>query len=1258
MKLPKSYKNARPLIWFTAALTLFLAVGVALSISWQRKLLIEQLNSHIDREAGVLEAVITEDLLTYNYTGMRHYLAAFAVHSNDISSIRAIAPNGMVLAEYSRPDPAIKPFKRRYGIKQGKPPEVTIELTHDLEPLHQALTILIAKNIAASILFASAMALFLWLILKKTAFIPLQNALRELNTVNAGLEQRVAERTADWMRANTDLKNEISEREAAQRELVIRDRAIASSVNGISFMALDGTVTYVNNSCLSMWGYRDPDEVVGRSSVEFWQSREIAEGILQTLHKAGSWSGELVAARKDGTCFDVQVSADVVRGGSGQPLCIMAAILDITERKRAEAELRKERDFTAAVLETVGSIVLVLDRKGRIIRFNRACEQVSGYTFLEAQGKLFWEFLVTEEQVEPVKAVFDMLSAGKFPSSHENYWETKSGAKRMISWSNTCLTDEAGRVSYIIATGIDITESRRAAEELARSEATHRMVVENISEIIYSMTLSEGRLQGTIDFLSGSVERTVGYGISDFSREPGLWLSLIHPDDLPAMKEETRRMVRDRTVATRLYRVRHRDTLEHIWLEDRIVPRFDREGKVIGYFGVVRDVARRKQAEDGLKDALVRAEEEKNKSAAIIAAIADGISIQDRDFRVLYQNRHHRELIGDHVGEYCYQAYHRRDNVCPNCPVALTFGDEKVHTVEQTGMTPTGPVHVEITTSPLRDSTGAVVAGIEVVRNITDRKKSEEDVRRAYETQYLINALLRIPLDGRSIEAVLLKALDIILSSSWYVSLSKGAIFLSEEDGSLTMKVQRGLDPAVQAACATVEPGKCLCGRALRTGAIQFSSHIDEHHELSFAGISPHGHYCVPMGTAEKPLGVLSLCLEDGHPHDVYEQEFLTAVANALTGIIHRKRMEEEREQMIRDLQSALNTVSASRLEWLVTFDSITDMISIHDEDFRIIKANKAFARRFGLAPQDVIHKKCYELFHDRHLPAAECPHQKTLERNGPVTEEVTDPKTGRLFLISTFPFHSSESGKRGIVHIARDITEARENETRLVMSERLAALGKMASGIAHEINNPLAAIAGCVDGMNRRISRGDFDQELFKKYLAIMKEELIRSKNITTSMLSIVQTRDYERRPVRVHDTILKSLDIIGYQGRLKNVTVVKKFAGGSLVLQASEGELKQVFLIILTNALDAMEDRGTLSVETAVQDGVLCIAISDTGPGIAPENMTRMFDPFFTTKSERGGTGLGLSIAGRIVAGHKGRIRVSSNPGTGATITIELPF
>lgn len=372
---------------------------------------------------------------------------------------------------------------------------------------------------------------------------------------------------------------------------------------------------------------------------------------------------------------------------------------------------------------------------------------------------------------------------------------------------------------------------------------------------------------------------------------------------------------------------------------------------------------------------------------------------------------------------------------------------------------------------------------------------------------------------------------------------------------------------------------------------------------------------------------------------------------------IDRKRAEEERKNLILDLQVTLGQVSRSQKIWQETFDGMGDLISVHDTEFNIIKVNRAFAEYFRLDPKDIINKKCYEIFHVSDSPSVSCPQATTLKENRPVTAELQDAKTNKIFLVSTFPFHFHDMEFHGIIHVAKDITEEREKEMRLIMSERLASLGQMASGIAHEINNPLAAIAGCTERLHDRVKKGNIEPGMFDKYLGIIEEEIVRCKNIITDMLSFVRKTTYTYREVSINTAIGKALEIIGFQGRLKNVTVLKKYRQDMPPVHGSEGDLRQCLLALITNALDAMEDRGTLTVETGSGENIVFIKIGDTGRGISPRDVSRIFDPFFTTKSDKGGTGLGLSIANKIIASHNGSITVSSEEGKGTVFTISLP-
>lgn len=401
----------------------------------------------------------------------------------------------------------------------------------------------------------------------------------------------------------------------------------------------------------------------------------------------------------------------------------------------------------------------------------------------------------------------------------------------------------------------------------------------------------------------------------------------------------------------------------------------------------------------------------------------------------------------------------------------------------------------------------------------------------------------------------------------------------------------------------------------------------------------------------------------------------------------------ENFNRMAQTLQNSFKEISRSQKEWEETFDRINDPIVVIDRDCNILKANHAFKETFGKffsSPKtEEINKKCSDLFGTCLL--SDCPHKISMQDRTPVTREIHNPETGKIFEISIFPYYSPEEAFRGSVAVMKDVTEKKENEMRLMMSERLAALGEMASGIAHEINNPMGTIAACTEALLNRMEKEKIGSILFENYLRIIQDEINRCKNITNSMLSFVKKRNDGKQDVEINEVVDKTLEMVNFQGRLKDVEVLRHYQEEIPVIHNDEGDLRQTFLSIIANAVDAMEGKGTLTIETGIipssptledailpiptlekggsphgvenpapqgKGGFVFIKISDTGPGIPPHLINRIFDPFFTTKSEKGGTGLGLSIADKIIKENNGKIDVISEEGKGTTFTITLPI
>ncbi len=279
---------------------------------------------------------------------------------------------------------------------------------------------------------------------------------------------------------------------------------------------------------------------------------------------------------------------------------------EAARRMLAEEALRKERDFISAVLTTAGALVIVLDPQGRIVRFNKACERLTGYAFVEVKDQYFWDLLLIPEEVEPVKAVFAELRSGLFPNEYANYWVMKDGRRRLIMWSNTALLGQEGAVEYIIGTGIDVTERKKIEEALRDSEERYRRLTEAVTDYIYTVRIEERRPVETVH--GAACEAVTGYRAEDFKANPHLWIEMIPEDGREPVERQVALILSGVKAEPVEHRIIRKDGAIR-WVRNTPVPNLDSEGRLLSYDGLIQDITDRKQAQEALRKAHSELEE-------------------------------------------------------------------------------------------------------------------------------------------------------------------------------------------------------------------------------------------------------------------------------------------------------------------------------------------------------------------------------------------------------------------------------------------------------------------------------------------------------------------------------------------------------------------------------------------------------------------------------------------------------------------------
>jgi len=340
--------------------------------------------------------------------------------------------------------------------------------------------------------------------------------------------------------------------------------------------------------------------------------------------------------------------------------------------------------------------------------------------------------------------------------------------------------------------------------------------------------------------------------------------------------------------------------------------------------------------------------------------------------------------------------------------------------------------------------------------------------------------------------------------------------------------------------------------------------------------------------------------------------------------------------------------------------ESIASGVLTLDHRGRIASANAAACRIMGLAPKHTLWRPYGEVYHLQ--PEIQEILRTALEDAGYVHDvELTRPRdaspAGRVIRVSTSPLRDLRGEVGGVVLLVRDCSEVAELEQQLRQADKLAALGTLSAGLAHELKNPLSAIDLNLHLLVEELRAGQALPAGAHEYLEVIQTEIRRLNTLAENFLRLSRPTPPRLGPVEVNEILRHVLTLVAREADDRKVEVRVELGRGGLTVMGDEGQLSQVLLNVVLNALQAMRGGGMLRVMAGRVEGrgAVEVQVADTGVGIPAEDLGRIFDPYFTTRPE--GLGLGLAIAKRIVEDHRGQIQVRSTPGVGSVVSIELP-
>ena len=899
------------------------------------------------------------------------------------------------------------------------------------------------------------------------------------------------------------------------------------------------------------------------------------------------------------------------------------------ERERTQEDLIR---LSSAVEATTDAITMI-DLEGKVLSVNQAAVRAYGIdNKSHFVGRSTFDFVAPEDREKALAAMQQVLEKG-YVGEREFHLIHIDGLRIPVAASGALIKDVDGKPIGVVAVLRDITERKRAEEALQESERKFRGLTEQSPNMIFI------NHRGRVVYANKKCEEMMGYTTEEFCSPDFDFLILITPESQEPVKESFSRHMRGEEVPPHEYTLLTKDGKR---IEALLATNLLQYGGETAILGTVTDITERKQAEEELRNS-------EHKYRTLVGNLPQRIFLKDRNSVYVSCNANFARDLKIHpdeiTGKTDYDLFPKQIAEKYMVDDRRIMESGRTEEVEETYVVNGQGQSVHVLKTPVKDEHDNIVGVLGIFRDVTERKRMEEQMR------------VKDSAMASSINAIAIADLE---GNVTYVNGSFTRLWGYDKEellGKHYMQLVHNGEQVEAVIEAVLKKGSWQ-GELVATRKDGSTFNV----QLSASMVRDE---------AGDPINMMCSAI-DVSDRKQMEQQLKDYSENL-------ERMVEERTRELQDAEERYRS----------TFEYAGDAILVHDMDYVIQGFNRRAEEMFGYKAEEVVGRQTYDIVHpttpaEKHEADQVTAHlvaqaiKQGFYRDQEVTSYMRKDRKPFPAEASGAMIRDSQEKVIGFVSIYRDISqrkrlekekeqyarkleakieevertksELQEAQEKLVRTEKLAAIGELAGGVGHELRNPLGAIKNTAYLLNMILTEPD---PQVKEALAILDKEVTKSDRIIADLLDFSRPGKASIVTVDINRIVQEVVRDTTLPQNVEMSTTLQRNLPPAL---ADADQLQRVLSNLVTNALQAMPDGGKLTLTTRGKDSLVEMAVTDTGVGIPEENLDKVFEPLFTTKAK--GVGLGLALSRALVERQRGTLEVESEVGKGSTFTLTLPI